>query len=324
MSAEASVAFACFGSRCAVRAAGDGGRGPAEAAVAMAKGLLRDWHARFSRFEPGSELCRLNADPRAAVPAGPLMLRLVAAIHDAARRTGGLVDATLVGELEAAGYRTDLARPLPLAVALGLAPARRPARPNPSSRWRELGADLETGLVRRPPGVRIDSGGIAKGLFADVIGELLADHEAFAVDCAGDLRVGGAAGGARPVQVTSPFDGAVVHEWALADAGIATSGIGRRSWLDARGRVAHHLLDPATGRPAYTGIVQATAIAPTAVEAEERAKHALLSGPARAAQALPDGGLLIADDGGREVVAPRPAGASGTMAACAAPSSPSS
>jgi ApbE family len=77
---------------------------------------------------------------------------------------------------------------------------------------------------------------------------------------------------------------------------------------------ARHLLDPATGRPAYTGVVQATALAPTAAQAEAIAKAALLSGPARAAEWLSYGGVVVFDDGGYEVLepaaaapAPRPA-----------------
>jgi FAD:protein FMN transferase len=51
--------------------------------------------------------------------------------------------------------------------------------------------------------------------------------------------------------------------------------------------------------------VQATAVAPTALEAEVRAKAALLSGPAGAAAWLPDGGVLVLDDG-RHAVLPSP------------------
>jgi thiamine biosynthesis lipoprotein len=42
--------------------------------------------------------------------------------------------------------------------------------------------------------------------------------------------------------------------------------------------------------------VQATAIAPTALEAEARAKCAVLSGPAGAAAWLPGGGVLVFED----------------------------
>jgi thiamine biosynthesis lipoprotein len=277
-----SATFACFGSTCAVHADPAGAR--------RARAQLLEWHDRFSRFNASSELSRLNRDPRAAVPVSPTMAKLVRAVIEAAERTGGLVDGTLAGEIEAAGYRTDLGASLPLGLSLRLAPARRPARPRPDARWREL--RLEDGVLHRPPGVAIDGGGLAKGLFADLIAGGL--DGTFAVDCAGDVRLGGTP---RPVHVASPFGGEPLHTFMLGDAGVATSGIGRRSWLGPDGRPAHHLLDPATGRPAYTGVVQATAIAPTALEAEWRAKAAVLAGPERAGEWLAHGGVVVLDDG---------------------------
>jgi len=134
--------------------------------------------------------------------------------------------------------------------------------------------------------------------------EELAGHAAFAFNCAGDLRIAGAARLTRQVNVESPFDGSVLHTFELSDAGVATSGIGRRSWLAPDGRPAHHLLDPSTGAPAFTGIVQATAIAPTALLAEIRAKSALLSGPQGAARWMADGGVIVLDDGSHHVFEP--------------------
>jgi FAD:protein FMN transferase len=66
------------------------------------------------------------------------------------------------------------------------------------------------------------------------------------------------------------------------------------------------VLDPATGRPAFTGVVQATALAPSALLAEVYAKAALLSGPRRAHGWLPHGGLLVLDDGTVEIAEPPP------------------
>ena len=65
---------------------------------------------------------------------------------------------------------------------------------------------------------------------------------------------------------------------------------------------AHHLLDPGSGRPAFTGIVQATALAPTALEAETRSKAAVLSGPRGASSWLVHGGLVVFDDGHAELI----------------------
>jgi thiamine biosynthesis lipoprotein len=298
--------FGCFGSECTMIVS-DGTRGDrAQGAVALAKRRLLEWHQQFSRFESDSELSCVNADPRATVAVSPLMRRIFEAAREAARATGGLVDATLVEEIERAGYRTDLASPsMPLARALTLAPARAPGTANPQARWRAIEVDRKSGSVTRPPGVKLDSGGIAKGVFADELGTLLREYEAFAIDCAGDIRLGGTAGTPRSVHVASPFEDATLHTFELSRGGIATSGVGKRSWLDDDGVPAHHLLDPATGRPAFTGVVQATALAPTATEAEALSKAAILSGPEGAANWLTHGGVVVFDDGSHRVFAPR-------------------
>jgi thiamine biosynthesis lipoprotein len=282
---------------------GDGETRSAADAVALARRRLLAWHDRFTRFEPGSELSSVNRDQREVVPVSATMALLAEAIRSAGERTGGLVDGTLVRALDEAGYgRTAPRMPLPLPLALRLAPRRRPAAPDPAARWRALTVDRAGWALHRPPGVMLDSGGLAKGLFADLLADELGAHASFAVDCAGDLRLGGTAGETRPVAVASPVDGRTLHTFEPAAGGVATSGIARRAWLDARGRPAHHILDPSTGRPAYTGIVQATALAPTALDAEVRAKAALLSGPAGAVRWLSHGGVLVLDDGTHHVV----------------------
>ena len=232
------------------------------------------------------------------------MARLLEAAIAASIQTGGLVDATLAEQIERAGYAGHFDQQgLELGPALALAPPRAPASPRPDARWRLISVDRAACTVTRPPGLRIDPGGIAKGLFADGLSAALEGFDAYAIDCAGDLRVGGRARLSRPIHVAGPFDGSTLHTFHRHASAVATSGIGKRSWI-AGGLPAHHLLDPSTGRPAFTGVVQATALAPTAAEAEAMAKAALLSGPARAAKWLPYGGVVVFDDGGYEVLEP--------------------
>jgi FAD:protein FMN transferase len=300
---EAIERFDCFGSRCAVLVIGPGRAGSAEQAARLVRRRMLRWHERFSRFEPGSELSRVNADPRARVKVTSTMARLAEAAVWAASETGGLVDSTLVAEIEEAGYVSDLDGPVPIGEAFRPAPERRPARPSTREWWRELRVEGQT-LVR-PPGLRLDSGGLGKGLFADLAADMLVDHESFAIDCGGDLRLGGASGATRTVDVASPFDDTMLHSFDLAGGGVATSGIGKRSWLDPNGAPAHHLLDPVSGRPAFTGVVQVTALAPTALAAETLAKAALLSGPDGARRWLPHGGVVVLEDGSHEVVEAR-------------------
>jgi FAD:protein FMN transferase len=303
---EAIERFPCFGGRCEVLVTGSGPAGtPPEAAVRVKRGLLA-WHDQFSRFQPDSELSRINRDRRETVPASPAMTRFVEAALNAAAMTGGLVDPTLAGELDRAGYAKHLdSVPVPLRRALALAPRRAPGGPNPTGAWRQIRVDRAAGTVTRPPGVRLDSGGIVKGMFGDILAALLSGHESFAVDCAGDVRFGGAGSLLRPIRVAGPFDDSVLHVFELVRGAVATSGIDKRSWLDTENRPAHHLLDPATGRPAFTGVVQVTALAPTGVQAEALSKAALLSGPDRARARLTYGGLVVHDDATVDVIEPR-------------------
>lgn len=313
-----------FGGTAELRVQPPAGRSAeAQARLDRAAGILADVDRTLSRFDPTTELCRLNADPRTRVPASPLMLRFVEAVGWAGRRSGGLVDATRLPDVERAGYVHHLAIPdhpeLGSARGAGTAPvqlprldaalrelaASAPALPDPelTDAWRYVVASPDA--VERPTGVRLDSGGIGKGLAADLAAEALRGAPAWLVDCGGDLRIGGTARQPRAVDVRDPVDGSqVIHRLHVTRGAVATSGTTRRAW-ETDGARHHHLIDPRTGEPADTGVLQVTALAPTALEAEVLAKTALLHGERTAHDHLPHGGVVVTDDG-RVLVVPPP------------------
>ena len=292
---QTTTTFDCMGCAMALRSADD-------RAAGIARRVIERFDACLSRFEPDSELSRLNADPRATVPASQVLRMAVRAALQAAERSRGLVDPTLLGALEAQGYRASLGRAdrAPLVAALAHAPRRRPARAHPQARWRAIRIDDEAGTITRPPGLRIDTGGSTKGLAADAAAHVL-DRD-YIVDCAGDVRVHAP----RPLRIAveHPLTGDYAHTLHLADGAVATSGLGRRCWERPGGGFAHHLLDPASGRPAWTGLLQVTAVAGSALAAETLAKAALLGGPARARALLAAGrgGVVVHDDGAVEAI----------------------
>ena len=268
---------------------------------------IRDFDFRMSRFQPDSELSALNRDPHEAVHASALLRSTVGAALWSARRSNGLVDPTLVGSLERLGYARSLAgaTPASLADALQHAPARRAAAPAPMAEWRLITIDDDDGVIHRPPGVRIDSGGSGKGLCADAIAHRLNGYSRVAIDCGGDVRVAGPDSRTEPfeIEIEHPLTRTPAHRFWLGDGAIATSGVNTRIWRRADGEYAHHLLDPATGLPAWTGLIQATAIGTSALEAETLSKMALLSGPDAAREILaPFGGALVHDNGELELI----------------------
>lgn len=305
---EHDFTFKAMGSRVRLLVGEPGpGMAPAAAAAEQARRFVEDFDETLSRFRPDSELARLNSDQRGRVPASEMMRRAVEAGIYAAERSDGLVDPTLVGEIEGAGYVSSRAgmAGLPLGEALADAPARRPAQPRPDRGWRDFAVDDAAGEVVRPPGLRFDTGGTGKGLAADMVAATLRGYSRFIVDCGGDIRTGGADALAQPyeVYVEHPITGARAHVLRLGSGGVATSGINVRIWRDADGRVAHHLLDPASGEPAWTGLVGATALGDTALEAETLSKAALLSGPEGGRRVLAErGGFLVHDSGRVEMV----------------------
>jgi FAD:protein FMN transferase len=272
---------------------------PQKLAAIQLEAFLRALHRRLTRFDPDSELSRLNADPAEWCPVSPLLALALRAGLWAAEQTEGLVDPTLTGELERMGYARSRAgmTGAPLQEALLAAPPRRPARPRPDTPWKRFHVDGGREEVRRPPGIRFDTGGTGKGLAADLCARRLSGYATFVVDAGGDLRIGGDEPAERVVEVAHPLDDEPAHVFRMSSGAVATSGIANRLWQHGEG-FAHHLLDPSTGRPAWTGVIQATAVAETALEAETLSKAALLSGPERGRKILePAGGVLVLDDG---------------------------
>jgi thiamine biosynthesis lipoprotein len=243
--------------------------------------------ALLSRFRPDSELSVLNRC--GALFVGPELLDVVELALAARSRTGGRFDPTVHDAVVAAGYdRTFSALP--------------PDTPEPDGRAGApcggvVTVDREQSLIGLEPGFRLDLGGIAKGYAADRTSDRLCLHGPCLVNAGGDLRIRGARrSGPWTVGVETP-DGPITL--ALSRGAIATSTRDRRRWRRG-GEERHHLVDPATGRPAETDLVRVTVVAHTAVEAEIHAKSFFLAGEreaVREARELGVPSVLVTGDG---------------------------
>lgn len=290
----ASVDFRALGSTCRIDVWSDVG-GPDPSALAdSATEFIDDLEARWTRFTPGSELARLNRHAGIAVPVSACTVDLVETAIAAWNRTAGAFDPSVGEALAAAGYdRTfdDVA-----VATLDRPPAGRCVVPGCAG----IAIDRSGGTITLPPGTTLDLGGIGKGRAADLAAAHVIDRGAVGacVDLAGDLRLMGRApeGGRWVIDVDDPDQpGETLATVAIADASgtggaVATSSIMRRRWGPATAP-AHHLIDPATGRPSTSGVVCATVVAADATWAEIIAKAAVIAGPDRGAALIADAGL---------------------------------
>lgn len=248
---------------------------------------MEAWAARLTRFDPRSELSRLNASPATTTVIGPTLGAVLDWARAAEAATDGVVDAALLDQRLAA----EAGAPAPV-------PAHR--------RWSLLRGPRRT-ILERGGRLRFDLDGIAKGWLADRAACLLGGFAAVAVDADGDVAVRLDPGEALPLGVADPanpgMDLAVIRlvndTTVRQDYGVATSGTTIHRW--GTGRAArHHLIDPRTGAPASTNLVQATIVATSARLAEAFAKTAVIVGLDAAPRALRRpgimGGLLLTQD----------------------------
>lgn len=245
----------------------------------LAKTAIDHLERRWSRFLSESDISRLNHAAGSIVHLDPATLVLLQAMLDGWRATTGAFDPTLLVPLVGLGYGVSWSDPsavtsLPHAALL-------------RGDLDQLALDHERNLVRAPDGMCLDPGGIGKGLAADlVVGQLIdAGADGASVSIGGDVAVQGVApqpegwliGVADPMHLETE-----AAQLMMVGGGAATSGTLRRCWRGDHGEPLHHLLDPATGRPAHHSreIVAVTVVAGTAAWAEVWTKAVMVRGSA--------------------------------------------
>lgn len=238
-----------------------------------------------SRFDPSSELSRLNAAGDGQVSTD--LLRLITLALAMRQVTDGRFDPTVHEAIVAAGYDRPLDR---LPIDAGAAAPAMPA-------GGDVQVDPRTGRVTLGAGTCLDLGGIAKGWAADRVADVLGAHGDCLVSIGGDIAVRGRHDrGPWPVEVMHGDESRVI---GLARGGLATSGTDRRRWL-RDGVQMHHVIDPATGAPSTTDLMRVTAVADDAATAEAWATALLLAGRERATREAGRRGItavLVGADG---------------------------
>ena len=215
--------------------------GPEDDALRAAEAEFRRLEGLLSRFLPDSQLSCLNR--RGELTAGPDLLAVVEAALDARERTAGRFDPTVHDALVAAGYD----RTFELVSARDGAPTGLETACGGGVK-----VDRESGSIALDPGVKLDLGGIGKGFAVDSALRILAGVGPAVVDAGGDIAV---TGKPWPIGVETSA-GAITLE--VRECALATSGRDRRRWAGPEGE-RHHLIDPATGRPAEGDLLRVTA-----------------------------------------------------------------
>ncbi|WP_206831560.1 FAD:protein FMN transferase [Alicyclobacillus fructus] len=233
---------------------------------------IRRYERIFSRFDPESELSRLNQQAGSWFMVCPELDEVLKLAAHWFEQTRGYFDPFVGEDMRRIGYGLSFER-LSVTVEPILASTRVPPVAPP--------IEFRAGpAVRLLPGYEVDLGGIAKGwIVARCAEQLCADGlRGFAVSAGGDVQVV-SEGEPWPVRVANPFGEAEpIGTFMVQRGGVATSGTYKRRWRLPSGRVMHHLIDPFTGLPAETDAVSVSVAADDLATAEVLAKVALLLG----------------------------------------------
>ena len=258
-------------------------------ACESANRLLRRLENRMSFFRQGSDVRALNEASGSGMPVlvGADTIRVLAAAKEYADKSGGAFDVTAAPLSECwrgAARRGD-----------GIPPGEDEltrARSLVGSGGLFVSHEAGTAMLEKK-GAAVDLGGIAKGYAADCAIEIIMSMgvEAALINIGGNVKTLGKKPDGQPwvvgLQDPDKARGVFLGALRVAAASVVTSG-GYERFSVIGTRKYHHIIDPATGRPASSGLLSATVIASSSMLADGLSTAAFVLGLERTAGLLAD------------------------------------
>ncbi|WP_018962283.1 FAD:protein FMN transferase [Sporolactobacillus vineae] len=264
-------------------------------------GYVFEWfasvEARFSRFDPESELSRINRCAGRTVSVSRLFAELFFEAIRYYSETGGLFHPFLGAVMNRLGYDRTIEQ-----VRKRKTFSPRPRAPDLSGA-EPVHFDLERRILRVPEGLMIDFGGIAKGWsVARAAEEMMTCTTSGLISAGGDLM----SWGEQPttIGIAHPYsdDRTIGTLTASGRTAAATSSAVKRRWVSGDALV-HHIIDPRTGRAAESDCIQATVIGHSPLLCDIYAKCLVIQGSAAGPEWIrsrqPDLAWIMVDHDGK-------------------------
>ena len=267
---EARREFYAMDTYMTIRADGAG----ADKAAEEAERRIREIEKKFSVTDQSSAMARLNRD-------GTVMLdgetgQVLSFSLAMAEETEGALDPAIYPLVRAWGWTTDQRR----------VPADEKIRELlPLTDWRQIRIDGDE--ARLAPGMAVDLGAVVKGYAGREAGRLLRERgiASAILSLGGNIEAVGNRPDGSPwrVGLRNPSGEDHIGILQVRDAAVVTSGSYERTFTDANGRRWHHILDPATGKSAASGLFSVTVIGKDGMYCDALSTALFVMGPDRAA-----------------------------------------
>lgn len=225
----------------------------AEAALDLAEARIRELENLWSVTDEGSEIYAANHSGGAAVSVSADTEELLLFALDMAGETGGALEPTIYPVLTAWGFTTDS--------------YQIPAQEELDRLLKLVDYEaitLTDNTVTVPDGMMLDLGAVGKGYAADETAAILRENgvESALLDFGGNILTVGSKPDGTPwrVGVRDPDSDGTLGMLEVIDQSVVVSGGYEKYFVGEDGERYWHIIDPETGRPARSGLVQAAIV----------------------------------------------------------------
>lgn len=279
----------------------------AEIGLSLCEGRTRELEALLSVTAEGSDVWRINHGQTTSVPAASVSAaavsgdtyHLILEALEISSQTGGALDITLYPVLKEWGFTTGTYQ-IPTRERLQELLSRVDYRKV------MLREEAGTYFAAVPEGTQIDLGAVAKGYTGDVLIQILRQQgvRSAILDLGGNVQTLGGKPDGSPwkVAVRNPLDqNQVVGVLEINDKCVITSGGYERYFIGEDGEIYWHLLDPANGAPAKSGLLSVTVVGERGVRCDALSTALFVMGEEGAAEFWRRQGdfemILVTEDG---------------------------
>lgn len=221
--------------------------------AASAAARIQKLENLLSATGEGSEIYMVNHSGGTPVTVSPDTAQVVARALELCESTGGTLDVTILPVLQAWGFTTDIYR-VPEEQELSELLERVDYRK----------VSLAENSLILPDGMQLDLGAVAKGYTGDQLMKLFKEEGVTSaiVELGGSVQALGAKPDGTPwrVGIQSPEGSGYAGVLEVVDRAVVTSG-GYQRYFEQDGETYWHILDPADGRPARSGLASVTIVA---------------------------------------------------------------
>ena len=245
------------------------------AVLSEAEELILGLEKKFSTTDQNSEIYRLNRIGSAVVSRDTASLLDTAL--DFCEQTGGRLDLSIYPVVRAWGFTTGSYQ-VPEQAQLDALLEHVD--------YRQIRLDPNTCMVSLPEGMEIDLGSVAKGYTGDRLSELFRSSGVTSalMNLGGNVHAVGTKPDGSPwrIGLQNPMGDGNIGVLSIADQAVITSGGYERYFRDENGDLYWHIIDPATGWPARSGLISATAVGSRGVYCDALSTSLFIMGPEEA------------------------------------------